>query len=217
MFCCLLYFAPFCFHTYSKNSPQGWLGVLGSLFGAFVLQARPTSHQQPVENQWFLLFALFCSICFHAPSKSSPRGWLSFLGSLFGAIVLQTRPKKSSKNLLKINSFDVCFILLNFASMLLPRALLGAGWAFRAPFLEQLSCKLTQKTIKHLLEINDFAVCFMLLHFASMLLPRALLGAGWAFWVLFLEQLSCNSASMFWLRLLWLPSGSPRPQSAPQL
>ena len=164
--------------------------------------------------------------------------------------------------------FAICFILLCFVATLLPRALLGAGWAFWAPFLEHLSCKLPPKVIKNLLkingcccllyfaqfcfhapskssprgwlgfsgslfgaivlqtcpkniknllEINDFAVCFMLLHFASMLLPRALLGAGWAFWVPFLEQLSCNSASMFWLRLLWLPSGSPRPQSAPQL
>ena len=90
-----------------------------------------------------------CFILLHFASMllpSSPRGWLGFLGSLFGAIVLQTRPKKSSENFWKINSFDVCFILLNFASMLLPRTLLKAGWALGALFLEQLSCKLTKKT-----------------------------------------------------------------------
>ena len=43
--------------------------------------------------------------------------------------------------------FAICFILLHFATILLPRALLGAGWAFGAPFLEQLSCKLDPKTI----------------------------------------------------------------------
>ena len=159
--------------------------------------------------------------------------------------------------------FAVCFILLHFASILLPRALLGAGVALGALFLEQLSCKLAPKIVKNQNKINGFCC---VLHFASMLLPRALLGAGVAFLALFLEQssrklapniiktqlemydlccllhfasfcfhasskssprgwrgflgslleqCSCNSASMFWLILPWLPSESPRLQDAP--
>ena len=96
-----------------------------------------------------------------------------------------------------------CSMLIHFASMPVPRALLGAGVALRALFVEPLSTQLAPKIIKTTYMFN------FLLHVASFsfhacpksypLGCRCLLGSLFG---TFLERWSFNSASIFWLRLL---------------
>ena len=96
----------------------------------------------------FSLLLHVASFCFHACSKSYPRRWRGFSGSLFGAVVKPTRPKNHQKTKGKSLFLAFCSMLLHFASMLVPRAILWAGVAFWALFLEPLSTQLAPKIIK---------------------------------------------------------------------
>ena len=84
------------------------------------------------------------------------------------------------------------------ALSMLPKALLKAGVAFRALFVEPLSTQLFTKIIenhpKTLVKSMVLAFSYMLLHFASMHVPNALLGALVAFRALFVEPLSTQLA-----------------------
>ena len=89
----------------------------------------------------------------------------------------------------------VYYILLNCAWMLVPRAILGAVGAFWALVLEPFSTHLAPEILKKAIgKPIVLAFCYSLLDFASMLVPRAILGAVVAFWALFLEPLSTQLA-----------------------
>ena len=88
------------------------------------------------------MFLTFCSILLHFASMPVPRALLgalvAFWGSLLGAVVNPTRPKNHQKTYINFMSLAFCSMLLHFASKPLPRALLGAGVAFRALYYWRL-------------------------------------------------------------------------------
>ena len=126
------------------------------------------------------MFASFCSILLPYFFQKLSSGLAGLFGLPFCSICLASSTQKPSKTYGKSMVFAACFILLHFAALLLPRALLGAGWAFWAHFLEHLSCKLDPKTIKNLWKINGF--CYLLhvaqfcFHTSSKSSPRGWLG-----------------------------------------
>ena len=112
----MLHFAQFCFQAVSKSSPRGWLSFLGSLFGAIVLQTRPKNHQKPVENQWFLLFALFCSILLPCSFQELSSGLAGLWGLSFWSNCPANLPKKPSKTYWK----SMILLFASCCSILLP-------------------------------------------------------------------------------------------------
>ena len=134
---------------------------LAWLFGlSFWSRCQPNSPQKSSKNLWkingFSFLLPFASFCFHACSKSYPRRWRGFSGSLFGAVVNPTRPTNHQKANGKSMFLDCCSMLLHVASMLVPRAILDAGVAFRALFLEPLSAQLAPKIINKPMENQWF-------------------------------------------------------------
>ena len=98
-------------------------------------------------------------------------------------------------------------MLLHFASKPVPRALLGAGVAFRALFAEPLSTQSAPKIIKTTYRKSMcLAFCSMLLNVLSKLVPRTILEAVVACWALFFEP--------FWN--VGLPQRSSRAAQQPQ-
>ena len=71
--------------------------ALAWLFGlSFWSRCQPNSHPKSSKNLMkinvFSFLLPFASFCFHACSKSYPRCWRGFSGSLFGAVVDPARP-----------------------------------------------------------------------------------------------------------------------------
>ena len=96
-----------CAFDASKSSPRGSRGFSGSLCGALINTTRPQNHQKYFDKITGFNFLLHvAAFCFHACSKSSPRGWRGFSGSLCGALVNLTRPKNHQNNLKEINMFS---------------------------------------------------------------------------------------------------------------
>ena len=93
-------------------------------------------------------------------------------------------------------------MLLHFASMPVPRAILEVGVAFRALCLEPLSTQLAPQLLLHVVSFSFHAGSK-----SNVRGNRCLLGSLFG---TFLERWSLNSAYIFWLRLLWLSSESPR-------
>ena len=93
-------------------------------------------------------------------------------------------------------------MLLHFASMPVPRAILEVGVAFRALCLEPLSTQLAPQLLLHGVSFSFHAGSK-----SNVRGNRCLLGSLFG---TFLERWSLNSAFIFKLRLLWLLSESPR-------
>ena len=130
-------------------------------------QLAPKSSKNLAKINVLSFLLQVAAFCFHACSKSSPRGCRC--------------SQNHQKTLLKSMCLAFCSMLLHVASMHGPRAILDAGVAFRALFVEPLSTQLAPNHQKTLIKSMCLAFGSMLLHFASMPVPRALLGALVAF------------------------------------
>ena len=133
----ILAFGSMLLHFASMPVPRALLGALvafsGSLCGALVNPSRPKIIENLRKINIFSFWLHVVAFCFHACSKSSPRGWRGFSGSLCGALVNPTRPpnhQKSSKNHNKIT--DLSF-LLHVVSCLFRKLSSGLAWLF-GPF-----------------------------------------------------------------------------------
>ena len=133
--------------TQELFSGLSWLFGL-SLWSRCQPNSPPKSSQNLNKINVFSIWLHVASFCFHVCSKSYPRSWHGFSGSLYGAVVNPTRPKNHKPTLGKSMFLAFCSLLLHFASMLVPRTSLEAGVAFRALFAEPLSTQLTPKIIK---------------------------------------------------------------------
>ena len=100
-------------------------------------------------------------------------------------------------------------MLLHFASIPVPRAILEVGVAFRALCLEPLSTQLAPQLLLHVVSFSFHAGSK-----SNVRGNRCLLGSLFG---TFLGRWSVNSAFIFKLRLLWLLSESPRLGNSPQL
>ena len=108
-----------------------WLGLARS--GSDLLGRSDRAPKSPKNLRKIDVFSFglhVAAFCFHASSKSSPRGSRGLFGLSLWSRCQHNSPPKSQNNLSKIYVLAFGSMLLHFASMPVPRALLGALGAF---------------------------------------------------------------------------------------